>query len=107
MSIIVEHNFIHFELGVLNDSSEYLCFSISRVNYDEFVNFKKYPYSAENYIDNFNKLGLSVFLNTYNGERNLFVKKPTYFIMNESRVGEIIGGHKLLKFKNNFVDFLR
>jgi len=103
MTTITHHNKKHFELSVLEDDTEYLCFSLSHIINNEFVKFKKYP----DYSQHIDQLNMGQLLNHFGGDKNIFAIEKTYFIMNEERVKEIFGGYKLLRFKNDFVDFLR
>jgi len=103
LETIVHHNRKHFELSVLEDDTKYLCFSLAHVVRDDYKTYKKYP----QHTPEVDEINLSEFLTRYEGKKNKFVVEDTYFIMNEDRVGQIAGGYKLLKFKNDFVDFLR
>jgi len=103
MSIISSHNRKHFELGIFEDSTKYLCFSLAHVPFNEYQSYKKYP--DNKHIDDLN---LEILLaERINKSENVFGREELFFIMNERRVSDIMGGYKLLKFKNDFIDFLR
>jgi len=104
MNTIILHNRKHFELSVLEDDTKYLCFSLSHIVRSEFNTFKKYP---EYPWADYDQINMSKLLNAFDGEHNIFTQEETYFIMNEQRVEEIFCGYKLLRFKNDYVDFLR
>lgn len=100
ISIINKHNRTHFELGILNNGSEHLSFTLSHIINTETDNYKKSPH-----LDL--QTNIRRFFLEFDGTKNLYAEETIYFILNEKRVRQIYGGFKLLKFKNDFVDCLR
>lgn len=103
LTTLTSHNRRHIELSLLEDETKYISFSLSHIIRTEFSSFKKYLDIEKEICD----LNLTIFLTEFDGKHNMFAHREVYFIMNEKRVKKIFNGYKLLRFKNNFVDFLR